>query len=64
VCIVIVCHCKAINDQRIRQLVASGVVELDHISQLCQAGIDCGGCHGVIEDLIEAHAETSVSIAC
>ena len=60
----IVCHCKAINDQSIRQLLVSGAVEFETISAACEAGIDCGGCHELIEDLIDSHRESSVTIAC
>ena len=59
---VIVCHCKAVNDHRIRELIASGVVEVDSIAQLCQAGTDCGACHDIIEDLIEVSRPVAVSV--
>ena len=59
---VIVCHCRAVNDHRIRELVASGVVEVESIAQVCDAGTDCGGCHALIEELINVSRPVAVSV--
>ena len=50
----IVCHCAAINDRRLRELtaVADTVAE---ITSSCGAAGDCGACVDRIEDLLDEY---------
>ncbi len=50
----VVCHCRAINDASINELMVGGRLTLDDIANHCGAGIDCGGCLDTIEDLLDA----------
>jgi DNA-binding FadR family transcriptional regulator/bacterioferritin-associated ferredoxin len=49
---VIVCHCAAVNDQRIRALVAEGADDLLAVASACGAGSFCGGCAPVLASLL------------
>jgi DNA-binding FadR family transcriptional regulator/bacterioferritin-associated ferredoxin len=49
---VIVCHCAAVNDRRIRELVADGADDLLAVAGACGAGSFCGGCAPVIASLL------------
>ncbi|MEM9562736.1 MAG: (2Fe-2S)-binding protein [Actinomycetota bacterium] len=50
----VVCHCKAVNDTSINELLAGGRLTLDDVAAHCGAGTDCGGCLDTIEDLLDA----------
>jgi bacterioferritin-associated ferredoxin len=58
---VIVCHCLAVRDSTIRELVDAGLADVDAIAAACRAGTDCGKCRVVVETIIES--ETHVSLA-
>jgi bacterioferritin-associated ferredoxin len=66
---VLVCHCKAINDRTIRQVVKSGARTCRQVDRACQAGGNCGGCQPLIRAIIanerrEAHAASGeISVA-
>jgi bacterioferritin-associated ferredoxin len=49
-----VCHCKAVNDRTVLDAAASGAVTVDDLTRACGAGGDCGGCHRVLQDLLDA----------
>lgn len=51
-----VCHCRGITDRTIRAAVASGAETVEEIAKRCGAGVDCGGCHLALEELIEEAA--------
>lgn len=55
----VVCHCEAINDARIRNLLEGPVLDVDgalaDISDVCGAGSRCGGCVDSIRALVAAH---------
>ena len=40
----LVCHCKAVNDRTIRQIVAEGAVDEVDVALECGADTGCGGC--------------------
>lgn len=48
----VICHCNIVNDQRIKELVASGQSTVPEIGAQCGAGRTCGGCIPAIEDLL------------
>ncbi len=59
----VVCHCKAINDAAIRDLIANTTLTADDVAASCGAGTDCGACRNTIEDLLEtACGETVVAL--
>lgn len=49
----VVCHCEAVNDERIRAEVRSGASSQAEVAMACRAGTGCGGCLPVIDDLID-----------
>lgn len=49
----LVCHCHAINESRIRQLIAAGARDEFDVADACGAGNDCGGCVPAITDLLD-----------
>lgn len=54
----VVCHCRAINDSAIRELIRSSQLTAGDIADICGAGADCGGCLHTIEDLLDVAPAT------
>ena len=50
----VVCHCNAVNDFRIREEIRAGALDADDLKSRCGAGARCGGCARVIEQILEA----------
>ena len=48
----VVCHCEAVNDRRIREEIAAGALDAEALAERCGAGGRCGGCHDTIEALL------------
>jgi bacterioferritin-associated ferredoxin len=51
-----VCVCRAVTDKEVEAAIDGGAETVDAVTQACQAGGDCGACHGHIEDMIEERA--------
>ena len=51
-----VCHCNAVSDRTVDAAIASGASTVDEITERCSAGGGCGGCHRMLESLLEATA--------
>ena len=49
----LVCHCKAVNDRRIRGLIERGARDEFDIAAACGAGTDCGGCLPAVHRLLD-----------
>lgn len=49
----VVCHCLAMNDAAIADIIDAGEHSVDAIVAACGAGGRCGGCRPVIEELVE-----------
>lgn len=49
----IVCHCRAVNDRAIREVVRSGASTCREVAIACHAGRICGGCRPAIAALID-----------
>jgi bacterioferritin-associated ferredoxin len=49
----IVCLCKAVSDRAVRDAIARGAGTLDEVALASGAGRDCGGCHGVLEEMLK-----------
>jgi bacterioferritin-associated ferredoxin len=52
---VYVCHCQAVTDHTIKDVIEHGARTIEEVSLRCSAGSDCGGCWSALEDLLEAH---------
>ena len=50
----LVCHCRCVFEREVRAAVRGGAQTLEEVSLACGAGAGCGGCQGVIEELIDA----------
>ncbi len=57
----VVCHCRAVNDRSINELLDRGRSTIDEIARHCGAGTDCGACVGTIEELLDSAARTSTT---
>ncbi|MGD0528138.1 MAG: (2Fe-2S)-binding protein [Polyangiaceae bacterium] len=49
-----VCVCRAVTDETVKAAIDAGARSVDDVTAACCAGDDCGSCHAVIEELIEA----------
>ena len=49
----VVCHCKAINAEFIKNLFAEKSFTVSDVTEECGAGGDCGRCLEVIEYMLE-----------
>jgi bacterioferritin-associated ferredoxin len=52
-----VCHCRAVTDGEIREAIVAGACDLDEVGRRCGAGITCGGCCPLIQELLAEHAD-------
>jgi bacterioferritin-associated ferredoxin len=51
--LVLVCHCRAVNDRRIRAEIERGARCDVDIALACGAGAECGGCLPAVNRLLE-----------
>lgn len=58
----IVCHCKAVNDRRIKALVDDGAT-MNEIAMECGAGRDCGTCVAEIQAMLDGRRRPPVAVA-
>jgi bacterioferritin-associated ferredoxin len=54
---VVVCHCEAVNDERIRAEVRSGARTLTDVVLSCRAGATCGGCVPLVAEVVDDECE-------
>jgi bacterioferritin-associated ferredoxin len=47
-----VCHCRAVTDCRIREVIAAGATSLGDVARRSGAGVTCGGCLPMVERLL------------
>jgi bacterioferritin-associated ferredoxin len=52
---VIVCHCRAVSDDRIGAEIDAGARTVDEVGDRCGAGTGCGGCRPVVEAVLATH---------
>jgi bacterioferritin-associated ferredoxin len=57
-----VCHCRAVTDATIQQVIAGGARTIADVANECLAGTQCGGCWPVLTELL-ARIEASVDAA-
>lgn len=48
----LICHCRAVNDQTIRATILAGARDPAAVSRSCGAGSGCGGCLPALLDLL------------
>jgi len=48
----VVCHCEAVNDGRIRAEVRAGASSVVQVMLRCRAGTTCGGCRPTIAEVV------------
>ena len=56
-----VCHCRALTDREIGEAIAAGARDLDEIGRRCGAGMTCGGCCPLLEELLDKAASRAAS---
>jgi len=49
-----VCHCMAVSDRTVRAAVSSGATTVEDITDKCHAGAGCGGCHQILQSMLDA----------
>jgi bacterioferritin-associated ferredoxin len=49
-----VCHCRAVTDCRIREVIAAGATELGEVARRSGAGVTCGGCLPAVRRILVA----------
>jgi bacterioferritin-associated ferredoxin len=50
-----VCHCRAVTDGEIRAAITAGARDLEEVGRRCGAGVTCGGCCPLIQELLAEH---------
>ncbi len=50
-----VCVCRAVRDEAVKAAIEGGAHSVEAVTDACCAGDDCGACHQIIEEMIEAH---------
>jgi bacterioferritin-associated ferredoxin len=60
---VIICHCRAVNDRAIREVVRSGASTCREVARACHAGRICGGCRPAIAALIDEERAQVATLA-
>jgi bacterioferritin-associated ferredoxin len=50
-----VCHCRAVTDAEIRAAITAGARDLEEVGRRCGAGVTCGGCCPLIQELLAEH---------
>ncbi len=59
----LVCHCKAISEEDVRQAVRQGARTRRQVARSCGAGSRCGGCVPVIDEILSEHPPTPFASA-
>ena len=48
----ILCSCKAVNDQAIKAAIDAGARSVEDVAERCKAGSRCGGCRPAIQEIL------------
>jgi len=56
-----VCHCRALTDREIGEEIAAGARDLDEIGRRCGAGVTCGGCCPLLQELLDQAAQQAAA---
>jgi len=57
--LVLICHCNAVSERRIRRSIRNGATTLGRIARSCGAGGGCGGCQAAVETILEEELAVS-----
>jgi bacterioferritin-associated ferredoxin len=49
-----VCVCRAVTEETVKDAIQGGAHSVEAVTAACCAGDDCGACHQVIAQMIEA----------
>lgn len=55
----IVCICRAVPEQTIREVVAQGAATLEEVALACRAGTVCGACRPTITEIIKTASDAN-----
>ena len=58
-----VCHCRGVNDRRIRHEIAKGATTPEQVAIRCGAGSRCGGCIETVCELLAQARPVAASAA-
>jgi bacterioferritin-associated ferredoxin len=62
--VMIVCHCKVVNDREVQQAVSAGARTVAQVCRATRAGTDCGSCVFSVKRLLCGHeAPSSLELA-
>ncbi len=50
-----VCCCNAVTDREVADSIEAGARTRADVTRACGAGGDCGACHGMIDEMLEAN---------
>jgi bacterioferritin-associated ferredoxin len=59
-----VCHCRVVNDRRIRDTIDAGARTPGQVARACGAGATCGGCVPLIRRLLADEADRRCAPHC
>jgi len=48
----VVCLCTGLKERDIEAALNAGAGSLEEIGEACGAGLDCGGCHATLEEML------------
>ena len=55
----LVCQCKGVSEQTVREVVRAGARSCRQVARACGAGRTCGGCHSLVREIIHDECETA-----
>ena len=55
-----VCHCRAVTDSKVREVIADGAGDEFEIGRECGAGTGCGSCHDELRRLCEESRQFAI----
>lgn len=58
----VVCHCRAVSDCKVRQAIEAGAGDVEAIARQCGAGLACGGCRPALAMLLSDLGFESFSV--
>lgn len=54
----LICTCFSVTEERIEEVIRDGsIASVDDVSAVCNAGLGCGSCRMMIEEMIEGHVD-------
>ena len=60
----IVCHCRALSDRKIREVIRRGAHSPREVAIACHAGRTCGGCIPLVRELIASETSRAARAEC